>query len=669
MVVSACDLWSRKAWGRLLVIPVLVAAMSSGVSAEEPRPRRFGGAVAVPASDLSGGGPAELALAPRGGPVVVRTHEGRFFQWRPGELKTPVALTGDRLHDFSPNGVAILTSRADGRVTRWRLDKGQRFVEVASLTVAGVPEMARFSSDGHHVVVASTLDGGKVRRFTLFGGAMGLELQWAEVREPGTGTAFAVSESRLAYPMPDERAIRILSLPRFEPVRSVRLESGDAIRALAFRPTGELVAVQGRHIVRWNGETGAAIARTALPERCGRVALASDGSHLVCAPSTDSKVAVTATILDVEGRVRATAMAPYTGQPVFDATATRIAFPGSTAVPAFEMSVDGVIGGVAAAPKGKGSAAQNVAGDVAGDVAGTVSSIRVHEGQVLSLDGRHLRAWDPVSGTELWRSQPLREGARTFAAFGQAWAVATQPLTTVLATTGEAHVLDPKSRPIVIDAVADGSRLALLEADGRVLARSKDEEKWQVVARLAARPKGRERLALSPGGSHLAVAGRLFEVVIPSPEVKKMRRKVAPKVVTVAAVDAPVTWLGSRLITTRPGVDADRVVVIDAAIALAGVGSGGVKGDAGAETGFESRARVTALGARDRVGAGVIAVGTSDGRVIVTGLDGRVLFERAGHRGAVSSLAFDGDEWVYSAGEDGVILGWALPRSLGEVRR
>ena len=412
MVVSARDLWDRRAWGRLLVIPVLVGWMSSGAKAEEPGPRRFGGTVAVPASDLSGSGPAELALGPRGGPVVVRTHDGRFFQWRPGALKTLAGLTGDRLHDFSPNGVAILTSHADGRVVRWRLGKGQRFVEVATLTVAGVPEKARFSSDGHHVVVASAIDGGKVRRFTLFVGAMGLELQRVDVREPGAGTAFAVSEARLAYPMPDERVIRILSLPRFEPVRSIRLESGDPVRALAFRSTGELVAVQGREIVRWNGETGVQLARTALPERCGRVALASDGSHLVCAPSTDSKVAVTATILDVEGRVRATAMAPYTGLPVFDATATRIAFPGSTAVPAFEMSVDGVIG--------QGTVAAKVEANTSGDLAGAVKSIRVHSGQVLSLDGRHLRAWDPVSGTELWRSKSLREGARSFAAFERA---------------------------------------------------------------------------------------------------------------------------------------------------------------------------------------------------------------------------------------------------------
>ena len=239
---------------------------------------RMGGEVAVPLPERGPRAPEHVLITPAGGPAIARTEGAGFVVWDPlkGSLTT-LPMTGERLVAASPNGGSVLTGGADGKLTRWRIGTWKTMAELA---VEGPVEEARFSADGHHIVVASRGPDG--RRFTLFGGGIGLALKKMDRADAIAGGALAVATGRFAFASKERIAVQ--ALPRFEGLRDVALGSDDPVRALAFASETELVGVHDDRIVRWDTETGKPIGAIDLPDTCQRLALSGDGRLLVCAP-------------------------------------------------------------------------------------------------------------------------------------------------------------------------------------------------------------------------------------------------------------------------------------------------------------------------------------------------------------------------------------------------
>lgn len=607
-----------KMWTKCCAIALAVLASAARADDGDDAVVRMGGDVAVPLPERGPRAPEHVLITPAGGPAIARTEGGGFVVWDPikGALMS-LPLTGERLVAASPNGGSVLTGGADGKLTRWRIGTWKVMAELA---VEGAVEEARFSADGHHIVVAS--DGPDGRRFTLFGGGIGLALKKMDRGDATRGAPFAVATSRFAFPSKERIAVQ--ALPRFEGLRDVPLDSDDPVRALAFASETELVGVHDGHVLRWDTETGKTIGRIDLPDKCQRLALSGDGRLLVCAPipeSTPERAGpVVATIIDTtDGSVRTTFMVPGRGTPVFDPRGMRVAFPGNAALPIWEVTIDGVSTVLPA-----------------GSVAGRVLQLHIVGSTVVALEDGYLRAWDPASRAEAWRVAttatsigPLRDGRIVLAG--------AMGLAIYNPQEGTTTVVDAKKKLAAIATQPTSDVIALLDPEGRVFVRAPGDKRALVAMPAVPRPKRgmvSQRgtpgvLALSWDGGHLFAEGRLANL----PPDKRPQATLVAKHARLAA------WRGRELVT----VVGDEVRIDDRVVL--------------------TRPGIVAMSAS--TDGQWLVLGTNDGRVIALAGD-KVRLERVAHRGAVTALAIDiVSGRVYSAGEDGahsLVLGWALPR-------
>jgi len=595
---------------------VLATSISwSVVRADEPDGAsllRMGGEAAVPLSEAGPRAPVEVVVVPGGGPAIARTEGGQVVTWDAGKgVATALPITTSRL--LAASAASLVTADdGEGKVTRWRVGTWR---PIAELAVEGAVESARFSHDGHHLVVAS--EGPQGRRLSLFGGAIGLSLKRLDRADSPRGSPIAVATDRAAFVVRGGRALAVVSLPRFEPLRELALEDDARVEALAFATETELVAVQDGRALRWDSHAGTPLGEARLPERCGRLALSEDGRLAVCAPTSDKGAPVTAAVVDIQsGQVRTTFRAPGRGAPVFDRGVLRIAFPGSAAVPVWEVTVDGV---TTTLPGGA--------------LAGAVRQLVVLGPYVVALEDGLVRAWDPVTLAEAWR---IPTGAIGIAPLpGGRLALAGDGLWVHDPATGDTSGLTSvrgRFQAIASDGAQD--TLALLERDGRVLVHALADKRP-----LAAMPRARKDrglpgvLALAPDRSAVFAEGRLASL----PPAR------APKATPLTKTARLAAWLGTRLLVVEG--DVPRLV------------------DGSSWPAVASGANVTALAASSD-GAWV-ALGTAEGKVLLFDGQGAVRVERVLLRGAVTALTFDlAARRLWVAGTDGphsVVLGWALP--------
>lgn len=572
---------------------------------------RMGGEAAVPLSERGPRAPVEVVVVPGGGPAIARTEAGQLVTWEPeGASVKVLPIAATRL--LGASSASIVTAQGDaGKVTRWRVGSWK---PIAELEVEGAVESARFSHDGHHLVVVS--EGPDGRRFTLFGGAIGLSLKRLGRADSPPGSPIAVATDRAAFVARGGRALAIVSVPRFEPLRELALEDDAPVEALAFASETELVAVQGGKALRFDSHAGTVLGQARLPGRCGRMALSEDGRLVVCAPLSDKGAPVTASIIDARsGEVQTSFRAPGRGAPVFDRGVLRIAFPGGAAVPVWEVTVDGVSTILPA-----------------GAVAGAVRQLVVLGPHLVALEHGLVRAWDPSTQAEAWR---IPTNASAIAPLpGGRLALAGDGLWVHDPATGDTKKI-PAIRGRFQAVAGDGASdvLALLERDGRVLFHDLGARRPLVAMPRARKDRGVAGvLALAPDRTAVFAEGRLA----PLPPAR------VPKATPVSTTARLAAWLGSRLIVVEG--DAPRPV-------------------AEGSPSWPSLAATTALAASND-GAWV-AFGTADGKVVLRDAQGAVRAERVLHRGAVTALAFDlAARRLWIAGADGphsVVLGWSLP--------
>jgi len=577
---------------------VLVAALVLG---EDGDLLRFGGQAAVPGADASDEAPVEVAPRPRGPDAIYRTRGGgwRFFDGaRDRVVELPV--TGDRIVGWSANGGSVLTASAGpdgGRIVRWRAGTWR---EVAELVPTTRPEDAAISPDGHHVLVAGPTPDGPGRRFTLFGGTVGLALMKVDRPDAIAGAPVALSDARAAIVR--DGVIEILRLPRLEPEREIRHRG--AVGALALGDEGKtLVVVSTSQVVidRYALATGERAPTSTWT--CTRGTVSANGRVVACLAPGEAEVLLVDLASDT---LRASVPVPKGRLPVLDAAGTRVALPGNRAVPIWDATVDGVLPAAARAGVVKQL-------DVMGD------------GSVLALEVSGVaRVWDPQHGTESFRvASPAAAIAAT--ADGVGVVSAGTPLVVLDPTSGEPRWTVKRSRPIAVDVAPDG-RVFWIERTGALHVRQAD---------------GRaRRLALAPRGARPS-AGAL-----PRPPVSPARRRVlfGPRVLDATngkvldeIAAGPAAWLGERLVVAG----ADGVATADEGTALT----------------FAGAQAITALAG----GPGVLVAGDGAGAVHVWRADGTRVSHRALHRGPVSALALDpARRRVFSAGGDGVILGSRL---------
>ncbi|MFO0747060.1 MAG: hypothetical protein U1F43_15560 [Myxococcota bacterium] len=567
---------------------------------------RFGGEAAVPGADKSPEAPVEVAPRPFKPDAIYRTQGGawRFYDGAKDRV-VPAPLIGEHLVGWSPNGGSVLTALGSGRLLRWKVGT---WALIGDMQLTTAPEVATQSPDGHHVLVAGKNPDGDGRRFTLFGGQIGIALQRIDRPDAVAGAPIAASDERVVIVRKDK--LEILTLPRLESEHDVAVPDSDEVAGLAFAAEGGeimLLRVDREDVAveRWSVATGQKLGSTALPRGCRRGTLAHDGRLAACLLDKPTR----ALVIDLpSGTVRATVAAPDR-KPVFDAAGARVAFPGNRAVPVWDATIDGVL---PAAARAGSVSAMAMAGD----------------GRVAALESTGVvRVWEPVSGTETFRvSRPA--SALAASADGATLYLGAGPLTALDEATGAPRWVVRGSKPVAV-AVAPDERVFWLEQSGDVRVRSADGKVKRLARRARATPatKGEPldtRLLVSADGAQLLAGGRVLDAIS-----GKVVRDARPGL---------AAWSGDGLVVL--GADGTPVT------------------DDGRVTYGGARSDVTAL-AGD---AHWLVAGTRDGALHVWTPDGRVVVARALHRGPIATIVIDAAHGrIFSAGADGVILGIATP--------
>jgi len=566
---------------------------------------RFGGEVAVPTRDTTPEGPVEVAPRPYKPDAIYRTTSGawRFYDGAKDRV-IAVPLVGTRLVGWSPNGGSIITATDDNQLLRWKVGTWN---QIAEFKLTTKPEQTVMSPDGHHVLVAGANPDGKGRRFTLFGGVIGIALQRVDRADALAGTPVAASDERVAWVRKDR--LEILTLPRLEPERELTGVDGEQVKAMAFASEGgALLALlldrEEGAVVRWDVATSKKTGSIPLPRGCTRPALSHDGRFAACILAKPTRVLIIDT---ATGQTRATVPAPADQTPVFDANGSRIAFPGNRAVPVWDATVDGVLPGAARA--------------------GVVRELGMAEGgRVVARETSGVvRIWDPQTGTETYRvAKPA--SAMTTSPDGKLVITATPTLGAFVEATGESAWTVKGAKPIAITVAPAGDRVYWMSANGEVQVRDASGK----TKRLAAKPKLAKgqivspRLVLSPDGARLVAGDRVID-------------PMNGKVLYQLAAAGPVAWLGLDLV----GVDASGKLNIG-----------------GAPHFDDTKSEVTALRSDGRW----VVAGTRAGAVFVWSVDGKLLLERTVQRAPIVELALDATrDRVYTAANDGVILGVSVP--------
>ncbi|MCC6621770.1 MAG: PQQ-binding-like beta-propeller repeat protein [Deltaproteobacteria bacterium] len=580
-------------------------ALVALVLSEDGELFRFGGEAAVPGhASASPEAPVEVAPRPRNADAIYRTLGGmwRFYD---GALDRVVELplTGERLVGWSANGGSVITASATpegGRLVRWRAGSWKQVAEMRTTTR---PEDAAISPDGHHVLVAGPQPEGAGRRFTLFGGTVGLSLMKIDRADAVPAAPVALSDARAAIVRQGQ--VEILGLPRLDPERVIPIDG--VVSALAFGEDGDSLVVlrDDAELVRFAVADGRPIGRAAMPDACGRGVVSTNGRVAACVLERRARVS----LVDVDtGHVRATVPAPAGRRPVLDPAGTRVAFPGNRAVPVWDATSDGVL--PAAARAGVVKALARGAG-----------------GHVVALEASGVaRVWDPATGTESFRV-PSPTAAIATAADGATLISGGTPVTALDPATGKTVWSVKYSRAIAVDAAADG-RVFWVDRGGALHVRLANGRAKRLAAARGPRPTvgSVPRLAVSPDGKRVLFGDR----VVDAHNGKKLDDVPA----------GPAAWLGDRLVVAGP----ERLASVDGQTVFEGAAAG--------------PGAVTALASAP----GWIAAGDKDGVVHVWRGDGARVTQRTLHRGPVLALVLDPERGrVFSAGGDGVILGttWA----------
>lgn len=566
---------------------------------------RFGGEAAVPGKDTSPEGPIEVAPRPYKPDAIYRTASGWRFYDGAKDRVVPVPLVGSYLVGWSPNGSSVITGTDDNQLLRW---KAGTWNQIAEFKLTMKPEDTVMSPDGHHVLVAGKNPDGKGRRFTLFGGVIGIALARVDREDAFAGAPVAASDERVAWVRDDK--IEILTMPRLEPERELTGVDGEEVKALAFGGEGgELLALvldrEEGEVLRWDVATTQKKPSVALPRGCKRPALSHNGRFAACILEKPTRALV---IELATGQTRATVPAPADRTPIFDANGTRVAFPGNRAVPVWDATVDGVLPGAARAGVVKEMA---IAGDGRIVVRETSGVVRI---------------WDPQTGTETYRvAKPANAIAAS--ADGKLVITAGPALGAFVEATGESSWAVKGSKPVAIEVAPAEDRIYWMTANGEVHVRDA-KGKAKRLAGKAKIAKGQTlpvRLVLSPDGARLVAGNRVID---------PMNGKVLYQLEAPSAV----AWLG---------------------VDLVGIDSAGLLTVGGAPRFPEAKAEVTALTSDSRW----VVAGTRSGALYVWTPEGRLVLERAVHRAPVAEILIDAARnRIYSAANDGVILGITVPQ-------